>query len=215
MNLLNKLERPLGWMAVGNLPIYVVAAQAILYLWGLAYPGQEHLLTMEPSRVMAGEWWRVLTFLFLVPFQNVLFTALYLYFQFVCGQALENEWGSFRLTMYYLLGAAGCIVGAFVAGTDLQSAFYLNETIFLAFAALYPDFRILLFFIIPVKIKWIAWFAWARILLVIFYAPWIFKLAVLISLSNYFFFFSKTHVESVTAWVRLRAHRRRFKDFQS
>jgi hypothetical protein len=214
MNVLNRLERSLGWIAVGNLPVYVVSAQAILYIWNMVNPGQEALLTMEPARVMAGEWWRVLTFLFLVPFQHPLWTLLFLYFQFLCGQALENEWGSFRLTLFYLVGAIGCIVAAFIAGFDLEAAFYLNETIFLAFAALYPEFQILLFFVLPVKIKWIAWFTWARILLGIFGAPWILKLAILISLSNYFLFFSKDHAQALTSWVRLKWHRRRYKDFQ-
>lgn len=132
----------------------------------------------------------------------------------MCGQALENEWGSFRLTLFYVVGALGCIAGAFVAGYDLNAAFYLNETIFLAFAALYPEFQILLFFILPVKIKWLAWFTWGRIILGIIGAPWILKLAILISLSNYFIFFSKSDVASIAGWVRLRMHRRRFKDLQ-
>src|SRR5262245_31818898 len=105
MNLVNSLERRLGWLAIGNLPVYVVAAQAILYIWGMVNPGQEELLTMEPHLVMAGEWWRVFTFLFLVPFQNPLWAFLFLYFQFLCGQALEREWGSFHLTLFYLVGA--------------------------------------------------------------------------------------------------------------
>jgi hypothetical protein len=214
MNFLNRLERSFGWIAIGNLPVYVVSAQAILYIWNLVNPGQQALLMMDPDLVRAGEWWRILTFLFLIPFQHPLWALLFLYFQFICGQALENEWGSFRLTLFYLTGAAGCIVAAFVAGFGLDSAFYLNETIFLAFAALYPEFQILLFFVLPVKIKWIAWFTWARIILGILGAPWIFKIAILISLSNYFLFFSKEHVEAITGWVRTRRHRRRLKDFR-
>jgi hypothetical protein len=213
MNLLDKLERSLGWLAIGNLPVYVVSAQAILYIWSMIYPGQEALLTMEPALVANGEWWRVITFLFLVPFQHPLWTFLFLYFQFLCGQTLEREWGSFRLTIFYLTGAAGCIAAAFVAGYDLSAAFYLNETIFLAFAALYPDFQILLFFVLPIRIKWIAWFTWIRIIIGIAGAPWILKLAILISLSNYFLFFSRSHVEALVGYFRRVAHRRRYKDW--
>lgn len=212
MNLLTKLERHVGWLAIGNLPVYVVSAQAILYLWIMMNPGQEGLLTMEPAAVLAGDWWRILTFLFLVPFQHPLWTALFLYFQFLCGQSLESEWGSFRLTMFYVTGAIGCIVAAFIAGYDLSAAFYLNETIFLAFAALYPEFSILLFFVIPVKIKWLAWFTWARIIFGIIGAPGILKVAILISLSNYFLFFSKSHIDALRATIRRINYRRQTKD---
>jgi len=213
MNFLNKLERNAGWLAIGNLPVYVVAAQAILYIWGMLNPGSEALLTMEPHLVRAGEYWRIFTFLFLVPFQHPLWTALFLYFQFICGQALENEWGSFRLTIFYLTGAVGCIAAAFIAGYDLSAAFYLNETIFLAFAALYPDFQILLFFVIPIRIKWIAWFTWARIALGIFGAPGLLKVAILVSLSNYFLFFAGPHYRSVRERIERWNHRRRYRGF--
>jgi hypothetical protein len=213
MTFLNKLERHFGWIAIGNLPLYVVSAQAILYLWAMVNPGQEALLTMEPNLVRAGEYWRVFTFLFLVPFSHPLWAALYLYFQFICGQALENEWGSFRLTVFYLTGAIGCIAAAFIAGYDLQAAFYLNETVFLAFAALYPDFQILLFFILPIRIKWIAWISWARIAYGIFGAPWLLKLAILVSLSNYILFFSAGHARWVVDFVQRKVRRHKYRDF--
>ncbi|MBV9080962.1 MAG: rhomboid family intramembrane serine protease [Elusimicrobia bacterium] len=214
-NFLNRLERSLGWLAIGNLPVYVVTAQAILYVWTLVNPGNEHLLVMQPDLVLHGEVWRLLTFLFLIPFQSILWAFFYLYFQYVCGVTLEQEWGSFRFTLFYLVGALGCIAGAFIAGQDLTSAFYLNETVFLAFAALYPDYEILLFLILPIRIKWLAWLTWAQILFGFVMSPWLFRLAILVSLSNYFLFFSESHYQSLSAAWQRRQNRRRHKDLFS
>jgi hypothetical protein len=214
MDLLNRLERPLGWIAIGGLPVYVVAAQAILFVWTMLNPGSAHLLMMDPYLVVQGhEWWRVLTFLFLVPFDNAIWAFFFLYFQFVCGQALENEWGSFRLTLFYLLGALGCIAAAFIVGQDLSAAFFLNDTVFLAFAALYPDYQVYLFLILPLRVKWLAWFVWARILLTMIGSPWLFRLGIVVSLANYFIFFSGHHVQTVRELIARARHRRRYRGF--
>lgn len=202
-------------MAIGHLPIYVVTAQSLLYLWVMLNPEADHLLMLDPLAVRNGEYWRLLTFLFIVPFQNVVFTFLYLYFQYLCGVTLEQEWGSFPLSVFYLVGALGAIAGSFLVGGNTNGAFYFNETLFLAFAALYPNFTLLLFFVLPVKVKWIAWFTWVRILFGLYGSTALWKLAILISLSNYFLFFSKTHFDQVRDWIRAWQHRRRFKDFQS
>ncbi len=214
MELINKLERRLGWLAIGGLPVYVVAAQAILFLWSYLNPGADAYLIMDPVRVVqANEWWRILTFLFLLPAQGPIWALFSLYFQYVCGQALEREWGSFRLTLYYLMGALGCIAAAFIVGRDLSAAFFLNETIFLGFASLYPDFQVLLFFIIPVRVKWIAWFVWARIALTFFAAPGRYKVGILVSLLNYFVFFGPDHVRWVIETYRRIQHRRRYRGY--
>lgn len=213
MNFLNKLERTFGWMAIGRLPVYVVTTQALLYLWVLVNPDGRDLINMDPIAVVAlGEYWRLLTFIFLVPFQNPLFTFLYLYFQYVCGVALEDEWGSFPYTIFYLLGAGGAIGAAFLMGHDVGSAFTLNESIFLAFAALFPNFQILFFFIIPLRIKWLALFVWAHILFGFTAAPSLYKLAILLSLVHYILFFGKRHVTDIIALVRRLIHRHRYKD---
>lgn len=213
MNLINRLERSFGWMAIGHLPIYVVTAQALLYVWIMLNPGAEHLLMLDPWAVRNGEVWRLLTFLFLIPFQNVIFTFFFLYFQYLCGVALEEEWGSFPFTIFYGVGALSAIAASFLVGGNTQGAFYLNETIFLAFAAIHPNFTLLLFFILPIKVKWIAWFTWGRILLGVYAAPLLWKIAIFISLSNYVLFFSGHHVTTLIEFVRRVRHRQKYKDF--
>jgi hypothetical protein len=196
-----------------------VAAQALLFVWTLQTPEAIYWLALDPAAVAAGEVWRVVTFLFIIPMQiqhsalGLLLVFFYLYFQYICGVALEDEWGSFAFTLFYLTGALSTIAAAFLVGGDAIGAFYLNETIFLAFAAVHPNFQVLLFFILPIKVKWIAWVAWARILWGFAEAPMLWKFAILLSLSNYFLFFGRQHWEQVQNLLEHWRHKRRFKDW--
>jgi hypothetical protein len=213
VNFLSRLERYFGWIAIGRLPVYIVAAQAILYVWTLQSPDVIAWLHMDPYAVQHGEVWRLITFLFLVPIKNPIFAFVYLYFQYFCGVALEDEWDSFRFTLFYLFGAVMSIAAAFLVGGDANGAFYLNETTFLAFAALHPDFQILLFFIIPLRVKWIAWLAWAQIIWSFLPLPLLWKVAVLLSLGNYFVFLGPLHARQLRDWIQYLRHKRRNKDW--
>jgi hypothetical protein len=213
VNFLSRLERYFGWMAVGRLPVYIVAAQAVLYVWTLQNPEAMQWLTLDPYALQNGEYWRILTFLFIIPTQNPIFAFFYLYFQYLCGVALEDEWGSFKLTMFYLIGALSSIAAAFLVGGDVNGAFYLNETTFLAFAAINPNFTVLLFFIVPLKVKWIAWLLWARIIWTFIPLPLLWKVAVVLSLSNYFLFLGATHAGQIRDGIDRIRHKRRFKDW--
>lgn len=214
MNFLNRLERTIGWVAIGHLPVYVVTAQAIVYLWMWQNPDAGPLLMLDPWAVLQGrELWRLLTFLFIVPFDSPIWAFFYLYFQYVCGVSLEQEWGSFPLTLFYLVGALGAMAATFLVGGNISGAFYFNDAIFLAFAALYPDFQILLFLILPIRMKWIAWFTWARIAWGFFSVPPIYKVAIFLSLIHYFLFFSRAHFLQVSDMFARYRHRRRYKDW--
>jgi hypothetical protein len=212
MDFLTKIENKIGWHGVAHLPVYIVTAQAILYFWCLLNPGQQHLLMLDPSAVIEGrEWWRVLTFLFITPVQNVLFAFFFLYLQWAYGMALENEWGTFPFTLFYLTGAIGTMIaGMFFGSAD--GAFFLNSTIFLAFAAIHPNFELLFFFVLPLKIKWLAWFTWAYFGYLLLVSPSWSKAGIAISLVNYVLFFGARHWKELVANIDMVRHRRRFKD---
>ncbi len=213
MTLLTRLERSIGFISVGHLPIYIVSAQALLYVWCLVNPSQAHLLMLDPAAVANGEYWRLITFLFVTPLQNALFAFFFMYLLYIYGTALENEWGSFSFTLFYLLGALGTMISGFFFGGS-NGAFYLNTTIFLAFAALHPNFELMLFFVIPVKVKWLAGFAWI-IFAYQFAVGYINeRAAILTSLVNYILFFGATHFEQVRDRVRSYRHRQKFKEWQ-
>ncbi len=213
MSVLTALERKIGWITIHHLPIYIVTAQAILYVWGMINPGALSLLTLDRAAVIYGrEYWRLLTVLFVTPVQNPLFAIFFHYLFYAYGSALEYEWGSFRFTLFYLTGAVATAAASFLFG-NWDGAFYLNTTIFLAFAAVHPDFQLLLFFVLPIKIKWLAWLTWAWLLYTMIVSPLPVKVAILISLFNYFLFFARQHGSDCLAYFRRLRHRRRYKDW--
>ncbi|MEL4105968.1 hypothetical protein AAFA46_03860 [Oscillospiraceae bacterium WX1] len=124
------------------------------------------LLTFDPYLILRGQIWRLVSWVFIPVGDSILFTAIMLYFYYFIGSTLEREWGTPKFNIYYLIGILINIVYGFVvwaltgAGavfyTNLLSASYLNLSMFFAFAVLYPEQQVLLFFIIPIKIKWLA-----------------------------------------------------------
>ena len=119
------------------------------------------LLSFHPGLIMRGEVWRLVTWVFLPLNSNLFFVAIALYFYHFIGSTLEREWGTPKFTVYYIFGILLNIIYGFISwfimGRSIGlTPFYLNLSMFFAFAALFPDHRILLFFVIPVKMKWMA-----------------------------------------------------------
>lgn len=163
---------PSRWRAfegIEGLPLIIVASNALVFLFDLVQPGLTAFLRLSHPALAAGEYWRLVTFLFVPPPMNPLFMVFWLYLVFLYANALERAWGSFRFTLYYLVGSlATAAVGFFPSPEPVPNA-YLNASLFLAFTALFPDMELLLFFILPVKVKllgyltwvWLAWDFWA------------------------------------------------------
>ena len=113
-----------------------------------------YLLSFSASAIFHGQIWRLVSFVFVPLGSDILTVALSLYFYWWIGSSLEREWGTARFSLFYLLGVVFNIVFGLIAG--YTSVTYLNLSMFFAFAVLYPDMRVLLFFFIPIKIKWLA-----------------------------------------------------------
>jgi len=164
MRVLDKLERKIGWFAIRNLTIYLVAGNALVWLIGFIFTGNTfvQLLVLYPGNVLRGEIWRALTFIFINSFGSSPLSALLeLYFLYIIGRNLDAAWGSFRFTFFYFTGFALTVIVSLVTGFPVAGARYIHLSLFLSFARLAPDMRIYLFFIIPIKIKWLSWAAWA------------------------------------------------------
>ena len=198
MSWLNKLERRLGRYAIRELIVYIIGINGLVYVLSRAYPQSSAigLLAFDPYLILRGQVWRLFTFIFIPPATSVLWIFFILYFYYIVGIGLEHEWGSFRFNVYYFTGMIATAAAAFVTGQGTTSL-YLNLSLFLAFAYIYPDYQILLFFILPVKVKYLAWLNWVFLGLTVFTAPLAAKIAAVASVFNYFLFFGKEIISTM------------------
>jgi membrane associated rhomboid family serine protease len=192
VNWLDKLERKFRRWAIPGLMKYIVILNGLVYL--LTYLDRTgvyvHTLTLIPQLVWAGEYWRLITYILIPPSASPLFIIFILYFYLLIGNTLEQEWGSFKFNLFYLFGMIGTTLAAFITGGETTSV-YLNLSLFLAFAQLFPNFELLLFFVIPVKIKYLGWLQWGFIALTVLTAAWPAKIAALASVVNFLIFFGR------------------------
>ena len=196
MRLLDKLERKFGKFAIKGLMMYIVVLNMVVFLLNL-FGGdlfQESIilkLVLIPEKVLEGEVWRLITFIFVPPELDPLFIIFALILLYNYGIGLEEEWGSFRLNVYYFIGVLGIIIGAMITGFPYIGPHFLNLSLMFAFARIYPHYTINLFFVIPVKIKYIAWVGWFSIGMAFIFGPISIKIAVGAAVANYFIFFGK------------------------
>jgi len=188
MTLLDKLERRIGFIAVPGLVRIIVTFNALVFGLVLLNPGFETYLTLDPARILGGEVWRLVTYIFVPQIRHFLWVAVALWFLWFVGDKLEQAWGAFRVTLFYLVGMIGTTVAAFFFGASFSNAL-LNATLFFAFARFYPDEVIYVMFILPVKIKWLAWAFAALLLLGFLTGTNSYRMALLAATSNFFIFF--------------------------
>ena len=161
MNWMSKLERRFGKYAIHNLMFYIM----ILYGVGFVLMNVNPLfyiryLSLDASQIFKGQVWRLVTFLIYPPDTDILYFIISMFLYYSLGTTLERVWGAFRFNLYFFTGVLGHILAALLIYLIFGQVFllgtaYLNWSLFFAFAATFPDMQFLLFFIIPVKAKWL------------------------------------------------------------
>lgn len=187
---------------IPDLMKYIVIGNVIVYLLSTFFPAGSSTLAFNLEQVFHGQVWRLLTFIFVSGFsglRDAIWLALFLYFYYFIGTTLEREWGAAKFTLYYVSGTLltllTSILVTLVSGGSpyLYGTSYVNLSMFFAFAMLYPDMQVLLMFIFPVKVKWIAWvdaafFAYT-VISSLFSLNWLSAALPIIALLNFFVFF--------------------------
>ena len=185
---------------IANLMKYIAVGNVIVFLLDMFTRGYAtYLLSFMPSAILHGQIWRLLTFIF-IPVSgfnphsmfSLLWFAMSTLFYYYIGNALERQWGSTRFTVFYALGVVLNIILGFVFGSSVNM-YYVNMSMFFSFATLYPDMQVLLYGILPLKVKWLAWFDAALFAIDIVRAllggAWMLALMPVVALLNYFIFF--------------------------
>ena len=152
---------------IPNLMLYIVAGNVLVYLLMMftrsADAGALDFLKLNPAAVLQGELWRVVTYVFVPGSSSIFWLLVSLYFYYWIGSTLEREWGTAKFNLYYISGvlltAVGVIVASLISGVNYTEtdAYYVNMSMFFAFAVLFPNTQVLLFFILPVRMKWLAY----------------------------------------------------------
>lgn len=164
MDWIDKLERKFGKFCIPNLMrIITFGSIGVFIIANFISSSVYNLLALIPSKVFEGEIWRLVTFIFVTPSSSLIFALFAFYFYYMAGNTLEYEWGAFRFNVYYLIGMVGTIIVSLITKSTATGVI-LNMSIFLAYAKLYPDAQMLLFMIIPIKMKYLAYLDWALII---------------------------------------------------
>lgn len=177
MNWLNKLERKIGKYAIPNLMKYVLSAYAIGFVLTLINPQAASFLSFHPYLILKGQVWRLVTWIF-QPTSTSIITMLFMFLLYYnLGNTLERTWGVFRFNAYIIGGMlvttvgsmifygiiAACFSDSFAQVTSaymgqLVSPEYVYMSIFLAFATMFPNMQVYLYFLLPIKMKWMSIF---------------------------------------------------------
>lgn len=206
MNFLDKMQRKYGRYAINNLMLYIIIGQVIVFFSYLLM-GSTLLnwIYFNPLLIMRGQIWRLFTFIFIPnTFQPIWFLfAAFLYYSI--GNTLERTWGAFKFNVYYLLGMIFNMLALlivqlifyrgiapasyFYASMGTNITFYLNLSLFLAFAVLYPDMEFLLYGILPLKVKYLAAIDVVFLAYDFFVGSLGSRVLIVVSLLNFFIFF--------------------------
>ncbi len=208
MNWLTKLERKYGRYYIPNLISLLVGGQIVVYAVELFVDRTiVYKLMLLRELLFSGQIWRLISFVF-VPFSqsSLLSFALTAYFTWFIGSALEKEWGGFRFNVYILAEMLGAILACLVTGW--ADTYCLSLSLLLAFAILYPEMQVMLFFIIPIRVKYFGIFAAAMFLLSFLTAGWLTKLNYLLSMLGFILFFGPQLWHDLRAWYRRRQWQR-------
>lgn len=232
MSLLSRLERRFGRFAIPNLTVIIIVGQMVMYFANLfrnagGRGDVASLISLNVPRILSGEIWRLVTFTIAPPPTGIIIFAAIGWMLFhTFGSNLERIWGEFRYNVFLFIAWAANIAAAFIgwyawgipapylppsaalgaAGTAANVLLY--GAVFLAFARLFPDMIINLFFVLPIRIKWLAILAWIGYAYSLFRYDWPERMFILASLLNYILFFGRDH-------VREFKHGRRRRSFQA
>ena len=193
---------------IPNLMLYISLGTGLVYLFTFALqnPILYDYLCFDREAILRGQVWRLLSYVLTDYDSNMVLMLVSLVCYYSLGRAMENAWGTCRFTLFYLCGVLMMDVYCMIFG-GVASPYYLNLSLFLGYATLYPNAQFLLFFIIPVKAWIFALVDLAMVLFGLIMYPFPTNLFSVISLANYFLFFGKDVLNVIPMSWRVNARR--------
>lgn len=217
MNFLDRFERCCPWIAIPGLIRFVALFNALVFILHLIAPGYESILMLNREAILHGQFWRLLTWIFIPETMNPFWIFFALLFLWFLGDGLENAWGAFRTTLFYLTGMIGCTITALIFGSYGANTF-LNLSLLYAFATFYPHYKVLFLFIIPMRIGWLAFICALLTAFGTFGDSHAAQVALLVTFLNYFIYFRMMLVDKIRQlllWKKAAASRRKKEDSET
>lgn len=227
LNKMSNFEKRFGKYAIQNISLILILCYVVGYVIDLINADFLMYLTLNPYAILHGQVWRLFTWVIIPPSSLDPFTIIMLLFYYNIGTSLEHTWGTYRYNVYLLSGMLFTVLGSFVwlgiqyfmgsRGIGLYngsfmaslffSTYYINMSIFLAFAATFPDVQVLLMFLVPVKVKWLG-ILYGLVLAYdfLFSGNLVIRIAIVSSLLNFLIFFvtSRSHIHMTPRQMKRR-----------
>lgn len=212
--LIASAERKFGWLAIPNLLRWVGIFQILTFLLSRLSPGFVEALNIDTPKIVSGEVWRLIGFIALPRNDDVLWLIIGVMFLFWMNDGMEQAWGSFRVCLYAVVTAlmlmATGLVLFFVPGLiSAVGGLVWYEAMFLAFATLYPDMTVRLYFVIPVRMKYLGWIFGATLTFIAF-SSWLVAVTVLAGILPYLLVFGPTLLGALFGGIRQRGRQSAF-----
>ena len=208
--LLDKLEAKHPNWALDGLMRYISLLMILVYILNTTGYLPYSLLWLEGPAIIQGQIWRLFTFLIIPMSQNLFFLFFELMILVMCADGIEAAIGSFKLTMYYLMGAFFLIIASLIEPQAQFNSYYLYLTLFFGYATLYPDQTLYFMFIIPIKIKYLAWLSGLVELICFINAPLHGKIVIGLTVANYILFFGIPALNGIRYERKQRIRRETF-----
>ena len=206
---LKKLERYFQWIAIPNIAILFVTLQAFGFVFVMMDPIWIERLALIPDLVWQGQLWRLVTFLALPSTDSPIWIVFTLWFIYFVLNTIEEQWGAFKTTLYVLVSIIVTVTFSLVFDYPITQVADFESTLFLAAASLFPEFEVLLYFILPVKMKWLGLVSLAYLAYRLVLASWLSRFYLLSIYSNYFIFFGPALLGQIKQAIRRYQYRKK------
>lgn len=211
--MINKLENKFGHLAIPELMKYITFLNVLVAVFDFLGFNVYRALALSPRLIMEGQIWRLITYIFIPPNMSILFLLITIMCYYFVGTALEHNWGTFKFNLFFFTAVIATTIVSFFTG-GYAKAIYIYLSMILAFAILYPDFEFRVYFILPIKVKYLVILDWLYIFFNLATKPIPEKLVILVSLLNFVLFFYeeiKEHFVLEAKRYDVKQNRRDFK----
>lgn len=192
--------------------LYIVIGTGIVFAFQYLFSELplRYFLMFNKAAILHGQIWRIISFIFIPESGDPISMVFWLYLYWMIGSSLEAQWGGFNFNVYYFSGVLFAVIGGFITG--YATVYHLNLSLFLAMAVINPNMQLLLFFFIPVKMKWLAWLDAAYLIYLFIIGSWSVRLIIVMSLLNFLLFFGGDFFRLVRHKIKYRKIRSSFKN---